>query len=263
MYMAASEYENALMLITEIEGSSKKTEVSFINISDLVNESERPKVKYPEILQLISEVESGGRRFRGPSQPSQVIMPMQPIQPTPPIGQIPAPTSIQTQAQQQQQRQREKVEKPRGRFGFGAGPKPQLPPKEAETQRRQGAATELSNIVNKLQQPQQARLFPEIKLKKKVNMKELVLPNLSIADQISELERIIEGLRENIFDSEQTDIVMQEIYGMEQTVMDEKKKLKGKPPSENELEKSLYDIRDQRLTEAATLLQQLQRQGAK
>jgi hypothetical protein len=258
--MAPSEYESALALIGEIEGASKKTDVSFINISDLVNKEVASKVKYSDILQLISEVEGGGRKLKErPLQSVQTAMPAQPVQPVPGAKQATSTITSQIQAPPLQE---EKVAKPGGRFGFGL-PRARLAPKEAETQRRLGAAAELSSIVGRLQQPKQAPLFPEIKLKKKVNMKELVLPNLSIADQISELERIIEGLRENVFDLEQTGIVIQEIYGTEQMVIEERKKLKGKPPSENELEKSLYDIRDQRLTEAATLLQQMQRQGAK
>ncbi len=249
--MAPSEYESALTLIGEIEGASKKTDVSFIDISDLVNREVSPKAKYSDILQLISEVEGGGRKLKE--------RPLQSVQPVPGAKQATSTITSQIQAPLLQE---EKVAKPGGRFGFGL-PRARLAPKEAETQRRLGAAAELSSIVGRLQQPKQAPLFPEIKLKKKLNMKELVLPNLSIADQISELERIIEGLRENVFDLEQTGIVMQEIYGTEQMVIEERKKLKGKPPSENELEKSLYDIRDQRLTEAAILLQQMQRQGAK
>lgn len=253
----ATEYENALTLISEIEIDTKKTDVSFVNISDLVEEAERPKVSYSDALQLIGEVESGGRRFRErPLPPAQAIPSPQPI-PQP----VPA-TTIPTEVPKPK-KQMEKVEKPGRRFGFQVPvPRPSAP-KEMEAQRKQSAAAELSSIVGRLQRPREAPMFPEIRLKKKVNMKDLVLPNLSVADQISELERIIEGLRENIFNDEQFDIVVQEAYGLEQTVIDEKKRLKGRPPSENELEKSLYDIRDQRLTEVATLLQQLQRRGAR
>jgi hypothetical protein len=248
--MAPSDYENALALIGEIEGTSKKTEVSYINLSELVNESEKSKIGYTDALQLISEVESGGRRFRErAAQPTPSVAFPQPARQIP--APTPAPVSRPAPAQ------KEKVKKPeRGGFGFmGTQKKVQPPPVEAQAQRREAAAAELGSVATKLQAAKPVQ-FPELKLKKKVNMKELVLPSLSIADQVSELERIIEGVRENVFDEEQYDIVLQEVYGMERVVEQDRKRLKGKPPTDNELELSLYEVRDQRLLEAATLLKQ-------
>lgn len=251
MFMAQSDYENAMALMTAIEGASKKVDVSFVDLSELVNRPEAPKASYADALQLIGEVEGGGRRVRERAAQPGTLGPMGvPVQ----LGQ-----QVSSEVTQQKKKAEKKVEKPSGGW-FKPKTKAPSAPMEMEEQRKQAAAQELGGVVEQLEQPRQPVQFPEIKLKKKPNMNELVLPNLSIADQVSELEQIIEGLRENVFDEEHTNIVMQEVYGLEQTINAERKKLKGKPQGDNELERSLYDTRDQRLVEAATLLQQVQQQ---
>ncbi len=91
---------------------------------------------------------------------------------------------------------------------------------------------------------------------KKVNFKDLVLPNLSMPDQVSELERIIESVREGVLDQEHVDVVKQEVYGLyyyielqRRQVVKEKKKL-------NSLEQSMWNLRDQRLIDAVNALKQ-------
>lgn len=95
----------------------------------------------------------------------------------------------------------------------------------------------------------------------RVNTKELVLPNLSLADQIAELERIIEGLTENVFDKDHMDIVVLEVYGLRDAVKGFKKgvKRRGKPLST--LEQSLWSIRDQRISDAIALLENVNNQS--
>lgn len=53
---------------------------------------------------------------------------------------------------------------------------------------------------------------------KRIDISGLVLPNLPVADQVSELERIIEALNENIFNTEQVSIVRQELEGLRQVI---------------------------------------------
>ncbi len=45
---------------------------------------------------------------------------------------------------------------------------------------------------------------------------ELVMPKLSVQDQLSDLEKIKEGLNENVFNDEQLGIIVDEIKGMSQ-----------------------------------------------
>lgn len=131
---------------------------------------------------------------------------------------------------------------------------PQVHPQKPEKQKRQKEAVsrELSQIVGKLGAG--VSQFGEIG-RKRINIKDLVLPNLSLADEISELERIIEGLKQQIFDAEHMEIVAQEVYGLQQYVQDMKRGGKMSLESLSELERSLWDIRDQRINEAVTLIE--------
>ncbi len=85
---------------------------------------------------------------------------------------------------------------------------------------------------------------------KKVDVEQMVLPSLSMSDQIAELERIIEGTKENIFDADHFEIVMEEVYALVKTVNDRKKKMKKNGAKVSSLEQSLWLLRDRRLEEA-------------
>jgi|GEM_PF-3063081 len=87
-------------------------------------------------------------------------------------------------------------------------------------------------------------------VREKISIKDLVLPSLSVSDQVSELERIIEGLKEKVFDQEHLEIVAEEIYGLQMVVESEKKTKK----EVSELEQSLIALRNQRLADALAIL---------
>ncbi len=95
---------------------------------------------------------------------------------------------------------------------------------------------------------------PQPKIKVKFNEKDLVLPKLSIADQISELERIIEGLKEQVFDENHKEVVMQEIYGLSAHIEKSSKDLRKRKMTLNQTEQSLWALRQQRLDEAMSLI---------
>ena len=95
---------------------------------------------------------------------------------------------------------------------------------------------------------------PQPKIKVKFNEKDLVLPKLSIADQISELERIIEGLKEQVFDESHKEVVMQEIYGLSAYIERSSKDLRKRKMTLNQTEQSLWSLRQQRLDEAMSLI---------
>jgi len=95
---------------------------------------------------------------------------------------------------------------------------------------------------------------PKSKIRVKYNEKDLVLPKLSIADQISELERIIEGLKEQVFDDTHKEIVLQEVYGLNAYIDRSSKDLKKRRMTLNQTEQSLWMLRQQRLDEAISLI---------
>ncbi|MGC8648735.1 MAG: hypothetical protein ACP5UN_00740 [Candidatus Micrarchaeia archaeon] len=88
-------------------------------------------------------------------------------------------------------------------------------------------------------------------VKEKISIKDLVLPSLSISDQILELERIIEGLNEKVFDSEHLEVVAEEVYGLQMVIEGEQK---AKKAAVSELERSLIALRNQRLSDALAIL---------
>ncbi len=104
-------------------------------------------------------------------------------------------------------------------------------------------------------------IISEIKLEKihlrlrKVKQSELILPNLSPTDQISELEKIIEGLKENVFDEEHLAIIKEEIYGLLDSVNKSKKKISKKEVVLTDFDRSVMELRDERLNDALALLE--------
>lgn len=73
---------------------------------------------------------------------------------------------------------------------------------------------------------------------------DLVLPRLSLPDQVEELGRIIEGLRERMFSGEQLAVVREELKGLERAAR------RGGAVGEE----SLLSLRGERLSEALRLL---------
>ncbi|MEM3227869.1 MAG: hypothetical protein QXK65_02905 [Candidatus Micrarchaeaceae archaeon] len=103
-------------------------------------------------------------------------------------------------------------------------------------------------------------IAPKLKELKRPRAKssDLVLPTLSLTDQISELERIIEGVKSNIFDKEHMEIVKLEVFGLDSIVEKaarERKKQAKQQAEKSELEESLVSVRNQRLADAVALLQ--------
>ncbi len=117
----------------------------------------------------------------------------------------------------------------------------------------EAAKKELESIKAKL-----GEIAPAIKemRRKRVSTKDLVLPSLSLSDQIAELERIVEGVKENIFDEEHLEIVKQEVYGLNAVAEKaERDRKRSKAQIESSVEDSLITIRQQRLNDAMNLLQ--------
>lgn len=78
-----------------------------------------------------------------------------------------------------------------------------------------------------------------------IDVKELVLPTLSIADQISELERIDKAISEGVLNKEHMQIVIEEIYGLKSILDKNNKGAKGMIGMDNSIE----SLRSQRLSD--------------
>jgi len=83
----------------------------------------------------------------------------------------------------------------------------------------------------------------------KAGEQNLVLPSLSIPDQIAELERILEGLTAGIFTADDISTVRAEVYGLAMQVNKEKKELEKSKKSVDPDSVALWVLRDQRISD--------------
>ncbi len=84
----------------------------------------------------------------------------------------------------------------------------------------------------------------------KRKIKDLVLPTLSIQDQISELEKIKEGLDEKVFNEEQISIIKEEVSGLELSI-------KIESPTADSFVKGLRDMRGRLLNDVINKLREM------
>lgn len=93
--------------------------------------------------------------------------------------------------------------------------------------------------------------IPNIKkYNKKVQKGSISLADLSIPDQTSELEKIIEGIKENAFNKENLSIIWSNLVELAETLNQKKKELKKNRPTLEKSETLLWILRDKRLREA-------------
>lgn len=108
----------------------------------------------------------------------------------------------------------------------------------------QAAAEELSRVVKASEIPvqqvqQQAQVRPS---------SSLVLPNLSITDQVTELDKIIQNLKNSSFTPDQMQIVKEEVTGLAKSLVSQQT-----VPAEG-IEKDMFELRTTRLAEALSLI---------
>ncbi len=83
--------------------------------------------------------------------------------------------------------------------------------------------------------------------------KRLVLPNLSLADQVAELDKIVENMRKGSFDADQMEVVKEEVAGLADILSSRPETTLALPSYEQDLLK----IRKARLAEALSIIQVL------
>ncbi|MCW6159859.1 MAG: hypothetical protein LVQ95_02090 [Candidatus Micrarchaeales archaeon] len=227
-----SGYQKMVALIEDVEQTSQRSEVNYISVAPAVAAPAMQAGDYEKVVEFIDEMEGGGKRKEVREKPITPVAPphivTSGVAQAKYAGAIPAPAGSPPRQPQ-----------PPGR-----------PSAEAVQRHKENILKELGAVAKKFGGAKQ----PAVK-KKKVKIEELVLPNLSLADQISELERIIEGLKENVFDQEHLAVITDEMRGLRQVAVDETKSRRREKL--NPLEQSLWDLRNQRLTDAILLIQNL------
>ena len=108
---------------------------------------------------------------------------------------------------------------------------------------------ELANALDKGTKPEATEQINTFKANKR-DWEGLVLPNLSVGDQVAELERIVEGLNEHVFNEDQLAMVRRELEGLKSSIEVESDKNRGAL----EIERTFVKLRDQRLEEALGLI---------
>ena len=231
---AANSYRSLVELIGSVENSSQKEDVDFVDMSAGLGPKGRGEVQgsYVDAMETISRIESErGFEPRRRAQAAQPHLAMSGVQQAATSQAVPAP--------------QEQVQKPKTQ------PQPAKPQEFAEPAIKAQAEQEAKQLTSELH-------LQKVKINiRRINLKELVLPGLSMADQISELERIIEGIRGNAFDQEHMAIVVEEVYGLQKHLVMQEKEQKRKHIEPSALEQSLIALREQRLNDAILELKQL------
>ncbi len=231
---AEKTYSELAAMIESVEAGYSPTEIVNLDLNEMLKSEQNPNpIKYSDMLAIIEEFEGpqrGSRVAIGKPGTTQQAYQQPAQQQQPVVPQVPQP-------QQQQQQPMPQIVQPQPANGSVA-------PRE---KRKIAAKLELGKAIDQL-----GELEAEIKMRS-ISTDDLVLPNLSVPDQISELERIIEGLRTGVFDKDHLDTVRQELQGLDKIVQLQKAKMKvsGRAGDSEEIM-----IRDQRLKSALELLRQ-------
>ena len=142
-------------------------------------------------------------------------------------------------AKQQAARQAQEKEPRRTAGNVGAG----QPMREEIKEKMKGIVSGLPEAKTK---------FGEMRIKR-INTKDLVLPNLPISDQIQELEQIVAALNENALNKDQKKVARLEVEGLQQYVQELEEELARENKALSAIDRSLWDMRAQRLNEALAL----------
>lgn len=102
------------------------------------------------------------------------------------------------------------------------------------------AAKEIKNVIGSLGKEFEKGIKKETQ---KIKGEKLILPTLSLQDQISELEKISEGIDEDVFTEEQMKIIKEEVNGLRDKIMLEKS------TPIDEFQRSLIALRNQKVEE--------------
>ncbi|HUY70076.1 MAG TPA: hypothetical protein VMV00_00725 [Candidatus Baltobacteraceae bacterium] len=220
-------FTQLLKIVQTVEGAARPQEVNFVDTSGIgQQQAGAARPRYSEMLKTVFALESK----------LQLEMRQQGMH---------APQQLKTQQEAQVQQERVTVAQkrvpqirapPMPNIRIGAAVSRGITAMEAE---KQAVGRELGALVKGMGALESAVKSVTIK---KIDTRSLVLPNLSVSDQIVELERIAQGLKENVFDQDQLSVIRQEVLGLNQVANEGKRQ--GDP---------LTAARDQRLREIMSM----------
>ncbi|HVC58513.1 MAG TPA: hypothetical protein VND15_03510 [Candidatus Acidoferrales bacterium] len=220
-------FTQLLKIVQTVEGAAKPQEVNFVDTSGIGQQpSGAARPRYSDMLKTVFAIESK----------LQLEMKQQGTH---------SAQQLKTQQEAQVQQERVSVAQrvapqirtpPMPNIQIGAAVSRGVTAMEAE---KQAVGRELGVLVRDLGALES--LAKSIRIKK-IDTRSLVLPNLSVSDQIVELERIAQGLKENVFDQDQLSVVRQEVLGLNQVANEGKRQ-----------QDPLTVARDQRLKEIMSM----------
>jgi hypothetical protein len=227
------EYRELLGIVQQIEKDSAKPEFNFVDIMPIAEKVKgAEKRPFREMITMAMGIESSHiqevqQKQRAQQPKTQILAPILSVQKS--AARQPATAPQEMQVQQVQGPQTQKADQ-----------------KEAIRQ-------EITSFLSRFPKVQQYVLKPfSISIKKS---SDFVLLKLSIADQISELEKIIEGLTEHIFSEQQIRVIRAELLALRSSLDKEERSSSQKPaPSDPEQVLMLGILRNQRLDEALAML---------
>jgi hypothetical protein len=220
--------------VQEIEKASEKPEFSTVDISTLeTTQLTHTPPNFRDILNLTLSIESGAlaQQFKSQKQAQTAPAPQRTVAIT------------AQQAKQTIQQQPVQISQP-------IQQQPQLVAQE------QSEATSVKQEMEKFTSELAAdanNSKPQINtFKVKIEGEDdLVLPKLSVVDQLSELEHIIEGINQHVFDEEHLNIIKEEVFGLKSEVSME---ISQGTEREIGIDQMMIQLRDKRLNEAIALI---------
>lgn len=204
------QYDELIKVVDDVERNATPVERNLIDLTLISSsQTEYQKPGFAQLLELAMKIESHTQKVESKSESARTLLQLQSVSR--------APQRTQTLMVQQPER-----------------------PHPAETVKK-----EISAFADRLETEQPLTTTSS---NLKVDDDELVLPKLSVSDQISELERIVEGINQHVFDKQHLQIIKNEAYGLNRIVVNMEKgndylsKL-------SEVDRSLASLRDQLLLE--------------
>lgn len=255
------DYKELLDLVSGIEGPSSKRSVSYVKMDVGAGEPLSPGSP-KSYSQLLGEVMETMPMIQLPRQrrPMPTPAPIQ-QQETPPAPQ-PQPAALPQKVAVSEQ-----LQKPKARWSMPAiriprlerrparpeAAKPEVeqaiiqpaptPPQQTKPL-EESAAIELNEVVKEAEittppPPQQVTIQPS----------KLVLPTLSLPDQVEELNKIVDNLKRSSFSSEQLEVVREEVEGLAEALSS-----RSEQAVEEGMERDMLYLRRARLSEALSLI---------
>lgn len=239
----AKNYSELIKIVDEIEKGATKVEFNSIDISTI--ETAKPELKKRDFRPLLDSAMAieGGRAKEEP-QPKPTPQQIKQILESKPIKQA-LQMQVGTATSKNPAVQNTTVYMPEDTAA-------QVPQQQNSTL-SQSVKEEIGVFADKLTQKTEQQPQPINTFSMKVEgADDIILPRLSTSDQIAEMERMIEGIKENSFSSDQLKVIKKEVTGLNDAIAREKAGGYGKESSG--IEQQLVQLRDRRLTEVMTIV---------